>query len=238
MTEVNTATLPPKVAAALAAVMSEVPKLSKSERNSHGSYNFASIDDFLEAVRPLCAKHGLIIVQDEESFETIQAGKDRNGNDRTWLLIRFSYTLAHASGETWGHKPTRSIMVDASMGSQAFGAAQSYSLKQFERSLFQIATGEKDADADTHPPADLPVARSVSVSRGVSKAKEKANGSPSARFVHTAVSEISGIQTLDRLKAWWEANASHIAALSEEDRGAVEKAKDDRKAALGTAEAA
>lgn len=47
-------------------------------------------------------------------------------------------------------------MVSSKMGAQAFGAAQSYALKQFMRSLFQIATGEKGQDADEHPNADLP----------------------------------------------------------------------------------
>jgi len=140
------AAIPPKVAAAICAVMGDVPKLGKGEKNSHGNYNFASIDDFLEAVRPLCSKHGLIIAQDEESVENV------NG----WLIIRFAFTLAHSSGETWAHRQTRTAMVNAKMGSQAFGAAQSYALKQYMRALFQIATGEKGNDADEHRPADLP----------------------------------------------------------------------------------
>lgn len=145
MTDIMPA-MPPAVASAINAVMAEVPKLAKSEKNSHGNYNFASIDDFLEAVRPLCATHGLIIIQDEESYEV------RDG----WLILKFRFTLAHKDGETWAHRPARSIMVNAKMGAQAYGAAQSYALKQFERSLFQIATGEKGEDADTHPGANLP----------------------------------------------------------------------------------
>lgn len=145
--ELNTDAMPPKVANAITEVMKEVPKLAKTEKNTHGNYNFASIDDFLEAVRPLCAKNGLIISQDEESFEMSEG----------WLIVRFAFTLAHSSGETWAHRPRRTIMVSAKMGSQAFGAAQSYCLKQFERSLFQIATGEKNNDADEHAPTDLPV---------------------------------------------------------------------------------
>ena len=151
--------LPPKVAAAICAVMGEVPMLGKGEKNSHGNYNFASIDDFLEAVRPLCAKHGLIIIQDEESFEMKEG----------WLIMTFRFTLAHASGETWGYRPTRTIMVSSKMGSQAFGAAQSYALKQFERSLFQIATGEKGNDADEHPAADLPTEPKKAQPRTVQK---------------------------------------------------------------------
>lgn len=161
MTEIETTIteafypLPPKVATAISAVMGKVKMLDKSEKNQHGNYKFAGIDDFLEAVRPLCAAAGLIIIQDEVSVDFRDAGTNRDGKPRSWLVMKFDYTLAHSSGETWQHRPTRTIMVDASMGSQSFGAAQSYALKQFQRSLFQIATGEND-DADTHPPADLP----------------------------------------------------------------------------------
>ena len=151
----NALAMPPKVAAAIGAVMKAVPKLKKGEKNTHGNYNFASIDDFLEAVRPLCAKNGLIIIQDEAGFD-LREGVDKNGKTVRWLLLTFQFTLAHTSGETWARRPKRTIMVNAAMGAQAFGAAQSYALKQFQRSLFQIATGEKGEDADSHPPGDLP----------------------------------------------------------------------------------
>lgn len=155
MSETSMDALPPAVAQAISNVMADVPKVTKFEKNTHGNYNFASVDDFLEAVRPLCSAHGLIIVQDEESFDLREAGAGRDGRPAVWLVVRFRFTLAHSSGETWSHSPARSIMVSAAMGAQAFGAAQSYALKQFLRSLFQIATGEKGEDADTHQPADL-----------------------------------------------------------------------------------
>ena len=151
----NALAMPPKVAAAVGAVMAAVPKLEKGEKNIHANYKFASIDAFLEAVRPLCAKNGLIIIQDEVDFD-LREGMDKAGKPVRWLLIKFQFTLAHISGETWAHRPRRTIMVNAAMGAQAFGAAQSYALKHFERSLFQIATGEKGEDADSHPPGDLP----------------------------------------------------------------------------------
>ena len=64
-------------------------------------------------------------------------------------------------------------MVNASMGSQAFGAAQSYTLKQFMRSLFQVATGEKGQDADEHPPADLPARKTHGPDWGKSSQAKK-----------------------------------------------------------------
>lgn len=168
--------MPKEVAAAIAAVMDEVPKLGRGEKNAHANYNFASIDDFLEAVRPLCSKHGLIIAQDEDSFE-FKEGQDKNGKAVTWLVMRFAFTLAHKSGATWDHRPMRTIMVNANMGSQAFGAAQSYALKQFERSLFQIATGEKGQDADEHeqstPPAASRAPRQITAKRAPEPSPEE-----------------------------------------------------------------
>jgi hypothetical protein len=140
---------PPKVAAALVAVMSDVKTLGKTNENQHARYKFAGIDDFLEATRPLCAKHGLIIIQDEEDFQVLGDG---------WLSMRFGFRLGHSSGEMWDGIIRRSIMVQAKMGSQAFGAAQSYVLKQFMRSLFQMATGDGE-DADSHDQRELAPAR-------------------------------------------------------------------------------
>lgn len=188
--------MPPAVASAITKVMAGVPRLTKSERNTHGNYNFASIDDFLEAVRPLCAEHGLIILQDEFSSEMIDGGSSREGKARRFLSVTYKFTLAHSGGDTWAHRPTRTIIVDASMGSQAYGAAQSYTLKLFERSLFQIATGEKGQDVDEHPNTDLP-----------NRKRTKAEIQDAAAFkrgehkrVQEDVSQITSLTALERYK--------------------------------------
>jgi hypothetical protein len=139
------------VHAAISEAMSEVKPLAKQDRNAHGGYNFAGIDAFLDLTRPICAKHGLSILQDEEGFEVFEV-PGKNGPQKM-LLMRFAFTVAK-DGETVGPM-RRSIMVPAAMGSQAFGSGQSYALKQFLRSLFQISTGEKD-DIDHHDTGELP----------------------------------------------------------------------------------
>lgn len=155
--------MPAKVVDAISAIMAEVPKLNKGERNSHGNYNFASIDDFLEAVRPLMAKHKLVITADEDDFEVIGEGRD------SWLRMRFAFA-AHCGGETYGPM-RRSIMIMSKMGSQAFGAGQSYAEKQVLRSLFKIATGEgANIDADSHPQEAL--ARTSSPAKVIDEPEE------------------------------------------------------------------
>lgn len=138
---------------AISGVMSEVSRLGKGERNDHGRYNFASVDDFLNMTGPLCAKHGLVVMQNEEGdFSTVET-TTKNGK-QVMLVMRFAFTLATEDDEKGPY--VRSIMVPASMGSQAFGAAQSYALKQFLRATFQIATGDKE-DIDHHATGELGV---------------------------------------------------------------------------------
>ena len=47
-----------KVDDAVCAVMGDVHRIAKADKNQHANYNFAGIDAFLDLTRPLCAKHG------------------------------------------------------------------------------------------------------------------------------------------------------------------------------------
>lgn len=133
--------MPPKVAGAVNAVMKAIKRLEKGEFNKHGNFKFTSVDGFFDAVRPLMADAGLIISSDEEDFDIISTEKT------TWLKMRFAFILSHETGETWECAQRRTIMVNAAMGSQAFGAGQSYAEKQYLRSLFKMSTGDADADS-------------------------------------------------------------------------------------------
>ena len=137
------ATMPAPIAAAIVEIMGSIKSLPKSENNAHGGYAFASIDAFLAAVGPLCAGAGLIVLQDEESVEVF----DRGG--KGWLRITYAFTLAHSSGAIY-ERPMRRTVLQAIAGPQTTGGTQSYALKMFMRSLFQIPTGDMD-DADYQP---------------------------------------------------------------------------------------
>tara|TARA_X000001388_G_C2224347_1_gene120569 strand:- start:232 stop:804 length:573 start_codon:yes stop_codon:yes gene_type:complete len=135
--------LPKSIASAINGVMSDIRMLAKGDENKFQNYNYASIDKFLSAVNPLCAKHGLIITMDEESCKV-----HRDSAKSPWIHIVYRFILSHSSGETWSYTPRRNMFVSMA-GGQSMGSAMSYTLKQFMRSLFQISTGEKD-DLDGH----------------------------------------------------------------------------------------
>lgn len=143
---------PPEVAAGIVAVLKSVRTLKKADSNKHGGYKFASIDAFLEAVGPLCGDAGIFITMDEIDM-VVDGGS---------LTCRFGFGIVHESGATWHHRFARTVGVNAKMGAQAYGAAQSYALKQFLRALFMIPTGDGE-DADNHPHHDLPPTRRAPV---------------------------------------------------------------------------
>lgn len=222
--------MPPKVAAAVNAVMKSVKRIQKDAENTHGKYRFAGIDAFLEECRPLCAEAGLIIVQDEEHFDVI---------DGKWLLIRYAFTLGHSSGETWAKTPRRSIMVQAAMGAQAFGAAQSYVEKQFMRSLFQIATGDNE-DVDNHQAATLPTVPKKDLGpapigddfpgvsgRGRSAHAAKRDGG--AERFNELKAEIESLESMVAVGAWTAERLEEIKTFPESWRKVLREALDEQK---------
>ena len=130
--------MPKSISNSINLIMNDVETLPKADTNTYQKYNYASIDQFLKAVNPLCAKHGLIINVDEEDMKIMKT------NDKSaWVHIVYKFILSHQSGDTWNY-PLRRNMILQITGGQSIGAAMSYVLKGFMRSLFQIATGEKN----------------------------------------------------------------------------------------------
>lgn len=128
--------------AAIANAMDKIKMLGKGEKNNHQNYNFASIDDFLEMCRPICAAEGLHINPNCVSMDTFPV------NNKTWATFTYSITMCHASGQQT--EPAGSIVSLPLTGAQTSGAAQSYAVKQYLRGLLLIATGDND-DADFLP---------------------------------------------------------------------------------------
>lgn len=202
--------VPPEVAAAVNAVMTEIKTITKDDENKFGHYDFASTDKFLAATNPLCAKAGLIIIQDEEECSVdIREMEDERGNikKKAYLIILFSFTLAVKSGVT-AQPVFRTIMVPAN-GAQAFGSAQSYALKQFMRSLFQISTGDKD-DADLGPADELPT-RGAGRSRQEPKREERKRETPKKDLISNPTASASIRAAID------------LAATRDEVSEAIEK---------------
>jgi hypothetical protein len=143
--------MPDAIAAAIVKVMGAVRRLGKDETNRHGGYNYASVDKFYEAIGPLMADAGIIVIPFERSVSSSKRQTvDQQGRakETSLLLIRYDLFIYHESGVGYGPIP-REIQVIES-GAQSYGSAQSFVDKYFLRMLFKVPTGEKDADADAN----------------------------------------------------------------------------------------
>lgn len=116
-------------------------KAPKNQFNSFGKYKYRSLEDILEAVKPLLSKHGLSLTITDEVKETASG---------------YLYTEARAIL----HSPEGSVESKAQAGidpnkkgmdiAQSFGASSSYARKYCLNGLFLI-DDTKDADAtNTH----------------------------------------------------------------------------------------
>ena len=199
---------------AIAAAMGDVQKVGKADRNKHDGYDFASIDNFLSLVNPICARHGLVILSDEVSREDF-IRKGRSG-DLPWMRVSFSFTVHHVSGQALPSM-IRSVEVMRN-GAQAYGSAQSYCLKQFLRGLFLIPTGDKD-DADHRQTDEGEIVQH--------RQEPRQPAAPSKDEIDAATAALSQAATLDALKAAWLSLSKPVQHVP-----AVEAAKDARKAEL------
>jgi len=151
--------MPKEIAGAVVLVMRAVGKLVRDGRNQHGGYKYASTDAFFEAINPACAEAGLIIkprVLHSEIINVDVWDKDtKSMKPKRMLSSRFNVMLIHESGATWiDPEDIRTVMIDHN-GPQSFGAVESYAAKAYMRTLFIVATGDKDADAQEQHSAEI-----------------------------------------------------------------------------------
>jgi len=207
-----------EIITALCAAMGAVQKVAKEGRNKHDGYNFASIDDFLALVNPICAANGLFVhMQEGHREDFTRAG--RNG-DSAWMRQSFDLTLMHVSGQVLP-PVTRTVEVLRN-GAQAYGSAQSYALKQFWRAALLIPTGDKD-DADYAPTDAGTIRRDDRRPEPAPRIAYAASDSD----IYAAKEYIMGADDLEDLRRVWSNLTKDVQA-----HPAVIAAKDKRKTAL------
>jgi hypothetical protein len=129
---------------AIAAVMNEVHVVAKRGENEFHRYRYATMGDILKEITPLLGRHGIVIFQSE-------TGRAMFDDDNV-IAVEYSFTVAHASGETWPHviKQTGVSTCRNSRGGwddKSLNKCHTAARKYFLLALFQIPTGEED-DAD------------------------------------------------------------------------------------------
>lgn len=135
----------------LGAIMSDVQAVDKTQKNVQQGFMFRGIDDMMNALHILFARHGVIIVPREldhiqESFATKTGGTQF----RSRVLMQFSFVSTEDGSkviaEGWGES--------ADNGDKGYNKCKSIALKYVLMQMFLIPT--KDiADPDKETPEDI-----------------------------------------------------------------------------------
>jgi hypothetical protein len=134
---------PPELAKAILKVMGALGTLAKEHENKgQGGYTYASIDDFIDHVRGPCIDAEMFIIPNEAEPSRLVDVIDKNGKPVAMWWSRFAFTFVHSSGAAYG--PVYKTVLVQALGAQSAGAAQSYAMKQLDRGIFQIKTGDDD----------------------------------------------------------------------------------------------
>jgi len=130
---------------AICAVMAEVKRLEKAGLNAFDKYNFTSIDDFKDHIRPLLAKHGLNVSISEHGIEIVPL-ENSQGKMKTNVRVTFAITLSHVSGEVAPSDVSTVILPYT--GAQTAGIAKSYAIKEWIKGRFLASSGDVAEEAD------------------------------------------------------------------------------------------
>lgn len=133
---------------AMIAVFQEIKRLKKDDRNTHGNYDFTSVDDFKDFVRPLMARHKLIPHVNQVGFQMLEFTATVKGKDERKAAAQFDFviTVFHESGEQ--SEPEGITVVLPFTGAQTSGAARSYAVKEWIKSRFFASSGDQQDEAD------------------------------------------------------------------------------------------
>lgn len=129
-------------------------KAPKSQYNSFGKYNYRSLEDILEAVKPLLAEEGLILTISDEveyngnsDFSEYQDNSLSISDKETKNYIKVTATLTDGEHEISSTAVARESNSKKGMDhAQLSGATSSYARKYALNGLFLI-DDTKDADA-------------------------------------------------------------------------------------------
>ena len=173
-------------------------KVPKAQVNKFGGYNYRSLEDICEAVKPILAKEGLVIVMSDEPI-----------NIDGWHYIKATVRLIDIeSGESIensasAREPQEKKGSDAS---QISGAASSYARK-YAMNAMLLTDDTKDADSQDNrqePPTPLTLKQVLDFISAASCAEELSDAKPLINRLKSKEDKDAAIRAGSARKAQFE----------------------------------
>jgi hypothetical protein len=120
--------------------------ISKDQTNNFDKYKFRGIDDVLNAMAPILASRGVLIIPSVKNYETKQVPTAKGGvQNHTTILVE--YTLYDTEGDSVHHMAVGEAM---DRGDKSINKAMSAAFKYFLFQAFCIPLQGQDADGESH----------------------------------------------------------------------------------------
>lgn len=202
----------PNIAAKLCAVARDCGYVQKDGANGFHKYRYASAAAILAHVNPSLARHGVAVVGTNPTILSERG----EGKERV-VTVRMEVTVADVES---GERATfAGLGSGQDAGDKAVMKAQTAATKYAWMVALSISTGDDpEADEDTDERAAGKGAR--------------APQPPTERELTAMAAMLRGASTLDALKAAWSDLQDELARATEEQRAALARVKDARKAEL------
>lgn len=140
---------------ALSAVQKELSErgIAKGDTNTYDNYKFRGIDAVLNALAPILAKNGLVLVPslDESEIRTVPAS---SGKPMNHCKVKMSFTFYDSEGDSISHTFHGEAM---DRGDKSLNKAATAAYKYFLFQAFTIPVeGTPDADNESHEVGETP----------------------------------------------------------------------------------
>ena len=222
------------LAGAIANVMANVGTIKKGGFNAYHRYNYARMEDLLEALTPLMGQNGIAVFQNEIEIKQVEGNR---------VAVVYEFTVAHKSGEIWHEKQRHTGMSTArdSKGNwddKAIAKCHTQARKYFLLALFQVPAGDfADSDDDKDnanrreeqrpvpgpqsAPAEqepAPVEKTLEEKLNTERAPQKLGLGPGAgpdQWANAYLKMIARATSQEEVKQWDELNDSVLQHLSD-----------------------
>ena len=144
-----------KIYAALGKVMSDVGAIGKTQENTQQNFKFRGIDDFMNHLHGLFAKHRVIILPSEtEAIQEPYQYTDSRGNAKLQFRSRIHFIFNFVSTEDGSSVQADGWGEAADNGDKGYNKCKSIALKYALMQMFLVPTADI-ADPDKETPEEI-----------------------------------------------------------------------------------
>ena len=144
---------PSSLAAALVAAQAEFPLVGKSGENKYDRYRYATMEDFVDAIRAPLRKHGLGLVFSVAGTEALEPRQTKGGGTEYGARVIMDMTIVHSSGETMA---CHGVGDGYDRGDKAVYKAMTGARKYLVASALNLATSDDPEGDSTEREAAAP----------------------------------------------------------------------------------